>query len=134
MKTVGGVILISIAFLVIWLLAAFLAIAIAFRGWGDSGVGEYLRLGTAWFICPGIGGYYAPKITTSCISGLNIDSVIASFITIVSIIFVMFLGFSMFTYGTQFGGSVSEMVQLGLQFASMIVGTLMGKAAVKSSA
>ena len=134
MKTVGGVILNSIAFFGIWLLAAFIAIAIAFRGWGDSGVGEYLRLGTAWFICPGIGGFYAPKITAHFISDLNVDSVIASFITIISIVFVLFMGFSIFAYGSQFGGTISEMVQLALQFASMIIGTLMGKAAVKSNA
>ncbi len=134
MKTFSGVILNSIAFFCIWLLAAFITIAIAFRGWGDSGLGEYLRLGTAWFICPGIGGYYAPKTTIHFIKNLNIDSVIASFITIISIIFVLFMAFSIFTYGSRFGGTISEMVQLTLQFVSMIIGTLLGKAAVKSNA
>lgn len=133
MKTFGGVILNLIAFFGIWLLAAFIAIAVAFRGWGDSGIGEYLRLGTAWFICPGIGGFYAPKITKYFIQDLNIDSVVASFITIISIVFFLFMGFSIFTYGSQFGGEVSEMVQLVIQFSSIIVGTLMGKVAVKSN-
>lgn len=134
MKTVCGVILNSIVFFCIWLLAAFITIAIAFRGWEDSSLGEYLRLGTAWFICPGIGGYYAPKITIHLIKNLNIDSVIASFITIISVIFFLFMTFSIFMHGSKFGGTISEMMQLTLQFASMIIGTLIGKAAVKSKA
>jgi hypothetical protein len=40
MKTVGGVIINLIAFWGIWMLAAFITIAVAFRGWGDSGVGR----------------------------------------------------------------------------------------------
>ncbi|MCE7511345.1 hypothetical protein [Alloalcanivorax xenomutans] len=130
MKTIGGVLLTSVAFFAIWLLAAVLTIVIAFRGWGDSGIAEYLRLGMAWFVCPGIGGYYAPRVTSSFISGVNMDSVIASFLTIISMVFVVFMGVSIVAYGSEFGGGVSEMFQLSLQFASMIIGTLMGKAAL----
>lgn len=134
MKTIGGVLLNSVAFFAIWLLAAILTIVIAFRGWGDSGIAEYLRLGMAWFVCPGIGGYYAPRVTSRFISGVNMDSVIASFLTIISMVFVVFMGFSIVAYGSEFGGSVSEMVQFTLQFASMVIGTLMGKAALNLDA
>ena len=136
MKTVWAVILNSIAFFGIWFLAAIITMLIAFRGprGEDSVLSEYLRLGAIWFICPGIGGFYAPKVTTHFISEINIDSVIASFTTIISTVFVLLMGYSIFTYGTQYGGTVSEMVQLTLQFISMVVGTLMGKSAVKSNA
>lgn len=134
MKTLSGVVLNTFAFFVLWYLAAFVAEAIAFRGWGDSGSAEYLRLWTAWFICPAIGGYYAPKLTNNFISDLNVDSVISSFITIISIIFITFMTFSIYRYNAEFGGSISEMFQLVLQFASMVIGTLMGKSAIKTSA
>jgi len=134
MKTVGGVLLTSVAFLAIWLSASVLTYAIAFRGWGGSGIAEYLRLGMAWFVCPGIGGYYAPRVTSSFISGVNMDSVIASFLTIISMVFVVFMGFSIVAYGSEFVGSVSEILQLSLQFASMVIGTLMGKSALNLDA
>jgi hypothetical protein len=133
MKTLGGVALNTFAFFVIWFFSAFVSVVIAFRGFGDSSTAEYLRLGTAWFVCPAIGGYYAPKLTNSFISDLNIDSVVSSFITIISIIFFAFIAFSIHAYNTQFGGSISDMVQLALQFASMVIRTLMGKSAVKSN-
>lgn len=131
MKTIAGVVLNLVVFFAIWFFAAFITISFAFIGLGNSGVGEYLRLGVAWFICPGIGGYYAPKITSNFISDINMDSVISSFVTIIAIIFLILTGFSFFTYSTRFGGSVLEMVQLVLQFASIIIGTLVGKMAVK---
>lgn len=133
MKTIWGLLLNSISFFGIWILAAFISYAIAFRGWGDSIIGEYLRVGTTWFICPGIGGYFAPKVTTYFISELNVDSVIASFITTISITFTILIGFSIFFYDSSLGSSVYEMLQFTLQFLSVIVGTLMGKMAVKES-
>ncbi|MHA2939170.1 hypothetical protein ACXJY6_12865 [Vibrio sp. RC27] len=132
MRTIGGVLLNSITFLGVWLLVSSISIFIA-SGWGDSGVGEYLRLGTSWFICPCIGGYFAPKITTYFIHDLDVDYVIASFITIISIIFVLFMIVSIFVYSSQFGGTISQMVQLTFQFLSILIGTLLGKLVVKSN-
>lgn len=129
MKTIGGVVLNLVVFFAIWFFAAFFTISFTFIGLGNSGVGEYLRLGVAWFICPGVGGFYAPKITTSLISDVNIDSVVSSFMTIIIIIFVFMIGFPFFVHGSIVFWT--EIFQLVLQFVSIIVGTLMGKVTVK---
>jgi len=66
------------------------------------------------------------------IKGANLDSVISSFITILSIIFIIFIGLSILIHGTQYGGSIGQMIQLTIQYSAMVIGTLMGKASLKA--
>lgn len=128
MKTIGGVFLNLIAFIIIWLGSAVLTIVFAFHGWGESAIGEHLRLAMAWFICPGIGGYYAPKITVHFLKDLNLDSVFSSFITIITIVFFLMLLLSFI------GGEVktSILLQSSLQFSSALIGTLLSKFVLKN--
>lgn len=134
MKTFGAVILNSITFTIIWFGSAFLVVAIAFRGHGDSVLAEYFRLGIAWFLCPGIGGYFAPRVTMRLIKGANLDSVISSFLTTISIFYILTIGLSLLATGTIFfGRSNWQFFQLVLQFIAMLIGTLMGKASLKEA-
>ncbi|MDT8868279.1 hypothetical protein [Vibrio fluvialis] len=134
MKTFLGVMLNIVAFVAIWFVSAFISLALAFRGWDGSVIGEYLRLGFTWFICPGIGSYFALKVTRGFIQGLNIDAVTSSFITLLSVVFIALMAFSIISYSGRNGSSISEMVQLTLQFVAIIGGALLGKIHIKSEA
>ncbi|HHX8561817.1 TPA: hypothetical protein ACVO3I_004504 [Vibrio diabolicus] len=134
MKTFLGVLINIVAFIAIWFLAGFISLTFAFRGFGDTILAEYLRLGFTWFICPGIGSYFALKVTQSFIKELNLEAVVSSFITLLSVVFIMVMAFSIISYGGRYGGSVTEMVQISIQFVAMLTGTLLGKAKLKSEA
>ncbi|MCG9680841.1 hypothetical protein [Vibrio sp. Isolate24] len=134
MKTFIGVLINIVAFVAIWFVSAFISLALAFKGVDGLAVGEYLRLGFAWFICPGIGSYFALKVTQGFIRDLNIDAVASSFITLLTVIFIALMAFSIFSYGGRYGGSISEMVQLSMQFSAVIAGALLGKTHLKSGA
>ena len=128
MRLFGAVAVTFIAFLGIRMLAAFLSVTIAFRGWGEGGFAEYARLGVAWFICPGIGAFFGPQVANHFIERVNMHEVMVSFITLALVICGGMFLLALVTFSDGRGGSVGELFQFAFQSASILVGAFLAKA------
>ena len=127
MRLFGAVVVTFIAFVGIWMLAAFLSITIAFRGWGEGGVAEYARLAVAWFICPGVGAFFGPQVANHLVGKVNMHEVMVSFITLAMVVCGGMFFLALVTFSDGAGGSIGELFQFAFQSASILVGALLAK-------
>ena len=129
MKTVLSTLTSLILFVLFFLGATFLMETFAFRGpRGEEGLfTDYLQIGAAWFIAPGIAAYYAPKAANGLISGSACNTMVVSYISVLCTVFIALFVFALVAPREVSGFSTWTFVAYILQFGSILVGSYIVK-------